>query len=185
MLQAIYRKLRQGMQSIIEHLTEDLGSVRTGRASAGLVEGIMVEHYGSKMMIKQVATITIPDAASIAIQPWDKSTLSAIETAIRNSDIGMSPVNDGNNIRLQIPPMTAERRNEMVDMVNAKAESAKVALRGVRKDAWEEVQTLEKNKQATEDDRYAAEKELNKIIEEFNGKVDAVAESKKKEITAI
>ena len=185
MLNRIYQTLRQSMDQVISRLKEDFASVRTGRANAGLVENISIDYLGTPVELKKIASITLPDASSIVIQPWDKNVLGAIEQAISASDIGLNPVNDGSVIRLKVPPMTSERRQELVDSIHEKAEAAKVALRTLRKEAWEQVQVLEKSKQITEDDRYAAEKELNKIIDDFNGKVDSVTREKINQISAI
>lgn len=185
MLNQIYLKLRQAMERVISRLKEDFNSVRTGRANAGLVENISVDYFGTPVELKKVASITLPDASSIVVQPWDKNVLGAIEQAISSSDIGLNPVNDGSVIRLKVPPMTSERREELIDLIGEKAEAAKVALRTLRKESWEQVQILEKSKQITEDDRYAAEKELNKIIDDFNSRVDSVIREKINQISAI
>ena len=185
MYQNELKNLKSKFEQIVEKLKEDFAGIRTGRASSGLVENISVSYYGSTAPLRQMATISTPDAAQIIIQPWDKNSLGDIELAIRNSDINLSPTNDGNVVRVSLPPMTEDRREELVHSIHRKGKEARVALRTVRGEVWEKIKRMEKDSELTEDDRYAAEKELNKIIEEFNNKIESVIVEKEKEIRTI
>lgn len=185
MYQNEIRSLKQKFEQIIVKLSEDFAGIRTGRASTGLVENIMVSYYGSTAPLKQMATISTPDAAQIVIQPWDKNSLGDIELAIRNSDINLSPSSDGNVVRIVLPPMTEDRREELIKNIHRKGEEARVALRSVRGETWDKVKRMEKDKELTEDDRYSAEKELNKIIEENNEKIESAIVEKEKEIRTV
>jgi ribosome recycling factor len=176
---------KKNMDSVVAHLKEELVAIRTGRANAALVDTLIVSYYGSTVPLKQMASVTVPDAASIVIQPWDKQSLGDIELAIRNSSLGLNPVNEGNQIRLVLPPLTEERRLELVKSIHEKAEAAKVALRTVRKDAWENVQKQVKAGDLTEDDRYSYEDDLNKVIEGYNKQIDEVIADKEKEVKTV
>ncbi len=185
MFQKIISNLQSKMQQVLDKLAESFRSLRTGKASASLVENISVSYYGSKVPLKQTASITTPNASLIVIQPWDANALGDIELAIQNSEIGLNPSSDGRVIRLSLPPMTAERREELVRMIHKMAEESRVVLRNLREEAWREIKNLENVKQITEDDRYVAEKELNKLIEDFNKKINVQVETKEKEIRTI
>lgn len=185
MYQSIINSTRPKMQEVIDQFQETLKNLRTGRASAGLIEGIKVNYYGTPTLLKQLASINIPQANSIIVTPWDQNSLGDIELAIRNSEIGMSPVNDGKAIRLTLPPMTEERRNELVKSLHKTEEEAKIVLRQVRQDAWEEIKKLEKDGKVTEDDRYRSEEELNKIITEFNKNVESITGQKETELQSV
>jgi len=182
MLQPILNKLRPKMEEVIGLLQDDLRSIRTGKASSSLVENIQVSYYGSQMPLKQTANITTPDATLIVVQPWDANALGDIEVAIRNANLGLGITNDGRVVRLVLPPMTEERRLDFIKIAHQKAESARIVLRNLRKESWEEVQKLEKAGSLTEDDRYRGEEELNKIIESFNKKIQDAVELKEKEL---
>lgn len=185
MYQEIIRKLKPKMEEVLKKLGENFIQLRTGKANAALVENIQVTYYGSKVPLKQMAQISIPDASSISIQPWDANSLGDVELAIRNSELGLNPVNDGRLVRLSLPPMTSERREELVKMIHKTTEECRVALRNLREESWREVGKLKTAKQITEDDYYTAEKELKKIIEDYNLKVNKILEDKEKEIRTI
>lgn len=185
MIDQIVMEIKPKMLSAIENLITELSRMRTGRAHPSILDGIMVSYYGAKTPIKEVATISIPEPSQIAIKPWDRSALSDIETAIRNSEIGLSPVNDGVQIRLVLPLMTEDRRKEIVVQVKKAGEQAKISLRNARGEAWSKVQSGLKNKEITEDDKYNAEDKLNKLIEEMNKEVDKVVAEKEKEVMTI
>ena len=185
MYQATIRNLRPKMQEVIGKLSENFRSLRTGKANSALVENIAVSYYGTKAPLKQMAQISVPDPNLIVIQPWDANSLGDIELAIRNSEIGINPTNDGRVIRLSLPPMTAERREELVKILHKTAEECRVVLRNLREEAWKEVKKLESAKQITEDDRYGAEKELNNLIEDFNKKINDLVDDKEKEIRTV
>lgn len=185
MYQTILRDLNPKMQEVTGKLAENYRSLRTGKANSGLVENIAVSYYGSKVPLKQMANVTVPEANLIVVQPWDVNSLGDIELAIRNSEIGLNPTSDGRVIRLVLPPMTAEVREELIKMVHKLAEDCRVVLRNLREEAWKETKKLENFKQITEDDRYRAEKDLNKLIEDFNLKINHLIEDKEKEIRTI
>lgn len=185
MYQDEIKKMKEKFEQVIAKLKEDFANIRTGRASTGLVENILVSYYGSTTPLKQMASLSTPDASQIVIQPWDKNSLGDIELAVRNSDLGLSPVNDGNVVRVSLPPMTEERRTELVRNISRKTEEARIALRNVRGETWETIQRMQKAGTITEDDRYGAEKELNSVIDDYNQKVNAVFADKEKEIKSI
>lgn len=185
MIDGIIKEVKPKMQTAIGKLQSDLTRIRTGRANPSILDGIMVSYYGTSTAIREIASITVPESNQILVKPWDRGALNPIETAIRNSDVGINPINDGQQVRLVFPPMTEERRREIVTQVKKNGEEAKVALRNIRKEAWDKVQTAEKNNQATEDDRYWAEEELNKIIDEMNKEIEKVVAEKEVEIMKI
>ena len=150
MYQTEMKIMRQKFEQVIEKLKDDFRGIRTGRASAGLVENIVVSYYGQNTPLKQMANITTPDASLIQIQPWDKNALGDIELAIRNSDLNLSPTNDGNVVRISLPPMTQERREELVRNISKKAEEGRIALRNVRGETWEQIQKMQKSGEITD-----------------------------------
>jgi ribosome recycling factor len=178
-------RMKQEMEEVLEHVKQEVASIRTGRASASLVESIPVQYYGTTTPIKQMASISVPEPTVIVIMPWDKQSVGDIELAIRNSDLGLSPNNEGSQIRLVLPPLTEERRTQLIKLVHQKAEAGKVALRNVRKDIWEEVQKQVKSGDLTEDDRYRYEEDINKIIDTVNHQVEQMVEAKEKELKTI
>lgn len=182
MLIQIYRQLRQKMEEILARFAEEIAKIRVGRVNSELVEKISVVYYGTPTPLKSLASISVPDASQILIDPWDKNALGDIELALGNADLGVNPVNDGKGVRLKFPPMTEEQRKEVIKSLHGKAEATRVALRTARGEAWETIQRLEKEKKLSQDDRYAGEKELNKIIEAFNQKIDNLTAAKEKEI---
>lgn len=173
------------MDEAIGYFRDELKTINTGKASSLLVEGIAVSYYGSQTPLKQVATITTPDATQIVITPWDRGVLADIETAIRNSDIGLSPTNDGKSVRLSLPPMTEERRIDLKKMIGKLSEESKVVIRNVRGESWEQVQSAEKKSELTEDDKYQAEKELNNLITKKNQIVEELTRDKEIEIMRV
>jgi ribosome recycling factor len=185
MYSSIIKELTSDFEKIIERLREDFANIRTGRASTSLVENIKVNYYGSISVLKQMATLSTPDASQIIIQPWDKNALGDIELAIRNSDLSLSGVNDGNVVRIVLPPMTEERRNELIRNISKKGEEARIALRNVRQQAWDRIKKMEKDGEVTEDDKYSGEKELNEIIETFNKKVEEIVKVKEQELRTV
>ncbi|MBP6930181.1 ribosome recycling factor [Patescibacteria group bacterium] len=179
------RATKDQMEEVIDRLSDELAKLRTGRATTGLIEDIKVDCYGALTPLKQVASLTVSDAATISVQPWDKSLLANIENAIRNSGNGLEVINDGSIIRVALPPLTAERRKEMSKLVSVIAEEAKVAMRTERQKAMQEVTSQEKAGKATEDDRFRAEKELNEAIKKYNDKVEQMVADKTKELETI
>jgi|UniRef100_A0A7C5EPM3 ribosome recycling factor len=182
MKEKILEDVRRRMSKVLEVMAQDLARVRTGRASVALLEGIKVEAYGSTMPLSQVASLAAPEPRLLTVQPWDPSLLPEIEKAILKSDLGLNPASDGKLIRLPIPPLTTERRKELVKLVKKMGEEAKVALRNVRRDGNERLKELKKDKQLSEDEAHRAQEEVQKITDEFIKKVDAQAAEKEKEI---
>lgn len=174
------------MDKAIAHLQEDITSLRTGRAQTSMVENIMVEQWGQQTPLKAVATITTPDAQTIAISPWDKSMVAVIEKTIREDQgLGLNPASDGNAVRLNVPPMTEERRRQIVKELGQKVEQCNIALRSIRHDILGEVKKLEKDKQATQDDMKFAEQSLNKKIDQYKQKITEIAKAKEAEIMTV
>ncbi len=172
-------------QAALEALQNDLGGVRAGRASAGLVENLAVDVYGSKMVLKQIASIAVPDAKSLAIQPWDKSNLGPIEKAIRDSELSLNPVNDGILIRINIPPLSEERREELIKLIGQKTEAARIAVRNIRHDAMSKVDAALKAKEIGEDDQKRFEKQIQDRVVEVNAKIDEAQAQKEAELRTV
>jgi ribosome recycling factor len=173
------------MQKAVEATQHNFNSVRTGRANASLLDRISVEYYGAETHLKALANISSPDATTLMIQPFDRSTMRAIEKAISESDIGLTPNNDGTSIRLNIPPLTTDRRKELVKMVSKLAEEGKVAIRNVRRDAIDTFRKLEKAKEISEDDSKSQQEQVDKLTEKFVKNIDKVTAEKEKEISTI
>ncbi len=169
----------------IEFLQGELNSIRTGRATPALVEDIMVEAYGAQTPVKGLASINVPDSKTLSIDPWDKGVLKDIETAIRNADIGISPVADSNVIRLVMPEMTEENRKDMVKKMKEKIEEARVSIRSVREDVRSKVTQLEKDKEISEDDKYKLHEEIDKETKSYTEQVDEIGKNKEDEIMKI
>jgi len=173
------------MKKAIEVLRKDYSSMRAGRATPALLDKIMVNYYGTPTPINQMAKVSVPEPRMLVIQPWDKTVISAIEKAILKSDLGLTPNNDGNIIRLAIPQLTQERRNELVKVAKKKAEESRVAIRNIRRDANEHLKVLEKEKQISEDDVKRAQEEVQKITDKHIKDVDQVLEHKEQEIMEV
>ncbi|MFN6066453.1 MAG: ribosome recycling factor [Pseudanabaena sp.] len=173
------------MQKAVEATQHNFNTVRTGRANASLLDRITVEYYGAETHLKALASISSPDASTLQIQPFDRSTMRAIEKAISESDIGLTPNNDGTSIRLNIPPLTTDRRKELVKMVAKLAEEGKVAIRNVRRDAIDSIRKLEKAKEISEDDSKSQQEQVDKLTEKFVKTIDKVTAEKEQEITTI
>jgi ribosome recycling factor len=173
------------MQKAVEATQHNFNSVRTGRANASLLDRISVEYYGAETHLKALANISSPDATTLMIQPFDRSTMRAIEKAISESDIGLTPNNDGSSIRLNIPPLTTDRRKELVKMVSKLAEEGKVAIRNVRRDAIDTFRKMEKAKEMSEDDSKSQQEQVDKLTEKFVKNIDKVTAEKEKEISTI
>jgi len=182
MLDDVYRDLRDRMNKAIETLESEYKRLRTGRASVSLVDGIKVDYYGNPTPLSQLATLTIPDPRTIMIQPWDTSVVGEVEKAILKSELGLTPMNDGKAIRISIPPLTAERRRDLVKVVKKKAEESKVAVRNIRRDIIEKIKDLKKDKKVSEDEQFRAQDEIQKITDDYVKKIDAVYSGKEKEI---
>lgn len=176
---------KEEFEKSLEYLKKELSSIRTGRANPALVENILVQSYGTKSPLNQLASITIPEARTILIQPWDKNITKDIEKAIAESEIGISPVVEGDHIRLTIPPLTEESRQSFVKLINEKSEKARVAIRQVRDKIKEEILKKEKNKEITEDDKYDLIKDLDEMTREYNDKIKELAQGKEEEVMSL
>jgi len=185
MIEEIIKEIKPKMQSAIEKFKIELSKIRTGRANPEILDDVAVTYYGSKVTMKEVATISVPEPNQISIKPWDRSAIGDIESAIRNSDLGLSPINDGQSVRLVLPPMTEERRKDLANQIKKLGEESKIALRNVRKEAWDKVQDAQKKGEATEDDKYRAEERLNVLINEMNAEVDKLIAQKEQEVMKI
>ncbi|MCD6254874.1 MAG: ribosome recycling factor [Deltaproteobacteria bacterium] len=181
-MEGLFDETKGDMQRAIKALERDLSKIRTGRASVALVEEITVEYYGSPTPLNQLASISVPDSRLITIQPWDPSALSAIEKAILKSNIGLTPSNDGKRICINIPPLTEERRKELVKLVKKIGEEAKVSIRNLRRKANDILKKMKKNKEISEDDFYQGQEKIQKITDEFIEKVEGILSKKEDEI---
>jgi len=177
--------LDQAFQGTIQHLKEEFSKLQVGRASSGLVEDIMVDSYGAMQPVKAVASISLPDARTIQVQPWDRSMLAGIEKAIRESDVDINPVNNGVSVILSIPPLTEDRRRDLVKVVNRLAEEAKISIRNSRHDAMASYKRAEHEGEMTEDDRNRAEKQLQEKVDKANNEIIELAKGKEESIMTV
>ena len=185
MEQELKRKTNDRMNRTIEVLKRDFAAIRTGRASLALLDGITVNYYDTPTPLQQLASLSIPESRQIAIQPWDPKIIGDIEKSILKSDLGLTPMNDGKIIRINIPSLTEERRKQLVKTVRKKAEEAKVAIRNIRRDTNEELKKSEKEKNISEDIVKKLFEEIQKITDSFIAKVDEVLGNKEKEIMEV
>lgn len=185
MSEEIIRDAENRMKKAVESIKTRLSSLRTGRASPSLLEGIKADYYGTKTPINQMATISVPEARLIVIQPWDKTSIKNIEKAIVEANIGLNPNVDKNVIRLVLPELTEERRKELVRHVHNLAEEGRVAIRNIRREANSEIRKLEKQKELSEDDRYLYEEEIQELTDEYIEEIDELLEKKEKEIMEV
>jgi len=177
--------LKARMDKAVSDLQHEMASIRTGRASLGILDHIRVDYYGTATPLNQLANLHVPEPSLITIQPWDVSQIGPIEKAIRTSDLGLNPANDGKVIRLPIPPLTEERRKELVKRLHAGAEHHRVSVRNIRRDGNEAVKKLLKDKKITEDDEKRAHDEIQKLTDGYMQKIDQAAKTKEKEILEI
>lgn len=172
------------MLKAVEHTQKELVKIRAGKAHPSMLDGIKVEYYGAETPLNQVSSVTTPDARSILIKPFEKSTIAVIEKAIRNSDLGMNPQNDGESIRLNIPPLTEERRTQLVKQVKQEGEQGKVSVRNIRKDTNNSLKELQKEG-ASEDDVKRAEEKVQKLTDQYIAKIDTVLAKKEEELMTV
>ena len=182
MLQEIYDDTRQSMEKTIASLKNELNRVRTGRASLSLLDGIRADYYGTPTPLSQMATLSVPESRLIVIQPWDVSAIKEIEKAILKSDLGLTPSSDGKLIRISVPPLTEERRKQLVKVVHKIAEDHKIGIRNIRRDANEMIKSLKKDGNVSEDDAFRGQDEVQKITDEFIKMIDELYAEKEKEI---
>ena len=185
MVKDVISNMNVHMDKSIESLRKDYQKVRTGRASTSLLDEVKVDSYGSLSTLNQVATLSVPEARCITIQPWDPKMIQPIEKAIMNANLGLTPANDGKVIRLTLPPLTEERRKDIVKQLKRDAEDAKVALRNIRRDAIDSLKKLEKDKQISEDELKRAEKEVQDFTNSHVAKIDDVFAHKEKEVMEV
>ena len=185
MVQEQINEAKTRMHKAVEALTAELGTVRGGRASTGLVDHLKVDYYGTPTPLNQIATISTPDAKLIVITPYDRAAMSPIEKAILKSDLGLTPSNDGTVIRLSIPPLTEDRRRELAKHVRKRVEDARVAVRNVRRDIHEHIRKMEHDHQISQDELHRSETDLQKITDDQINEVDRIGEEKEKELLAV
>jgi len=184
-MQEFKKKANEKMNNAVEAFKRDLATFRTGRASLSILDNIRVDYYGSLVPLNQVATLGIPEPRTITIQPWEQKMVGEIERAIMKSDLGLTPINDGKTIKINIPPLTEERRKQLVKVVRKRAEEARVAVRNIRRDIIEEIKKAEKDKKLSEDDSRRIQDEIQKITNSFIEKIDKILEQKEKEIMEV
>lgn len=170
---------------VVDFLKSDISQLRTGRASTAMVEDISVEAYGSRQPLKAVGTIMVADAKTLTVEPWDKGLLGPVEKGIRDSGLGVNPVNDGHLIRLSLPELTTERRAELVKVLHQKLEHAKISVRKVREEARELIAGEEKDKSISEDEKYRLQEDLEKLVKSYNEEIEKIGGGKEKEITTV
>ncbi|MFZ1720140.1 MAG: ribosome recycling factor [Candidatus Moraniibacteriota bacterium] len=176
---------REHFESAVLHFEEEAGKLRTGRANPALVEGLLVDYYGAKTPLKQIATISTPEARQILIQPWDRGAIVFVETAIRESDLGLNPANDGTAIRVVLPALTEDRRRDLVKALNQRAEDARISVRNTREEIWRQIQEWEKDGSIGEDDKFRGKEDLQKVVDEYNARLESLREKKEKEILTV
>jgi ribosome recycling factor len=181
-MEDVFLDCRERMEKAIETLQKDFSKLRTGRASTTLVEDVQVDYYQMPTPLNQLASISIPDSRSILIQPWDKSSIGNVEKAIMKSELGLNPINDGKTIRINIPPLTEERRKELAKIAKKYTEDTKVAIRNIRREANDALKKRKNSKEISEDDMYSGQEEVQKITDEFVSKAEKAREDKEKEI---
>lgn len=185
MIETILKDAEERMEKAVRALKRELATIRAGRATPAMLDKVTVEYYGSQMPVNQVATVSTPEPRQLLIQPWDKGMLSEIERAIQKSDLGLNPMNDGVVIRLVIPALTEQRRQELVKLVKKTAEESRVAVRNIRRDANDELKKLEKSGDASEDDTRRASEKVQHLTDKFVAEVDQAAVAKEHEITEV
>ncbi len=185
MIDTIISSHKPNFEKVMDHFHHELASVRTGRANPALMSTVMVESYGAKVPIQQVANITVSDAKTLTISPWDKGQIQEIEKGIMAANLGFTPNNDGNVIRINLPPMTEDRRKEMVKLVGQIAEQAKIGIRQVREEIIKAVKREESVGSATKDDIASAQKDIQNLVDDYNGRVKEIATDKEKELMTV
>ncbi|MFP4427749.1 MAG: ribosome recycling factor [Desulfovermiculus sp.] len=181
----VFQDCKQRMQKALDTLKKDFSRLRTGRASTTLVEDVMVDYYNTPTPLNQLASISIPDSRTITIQPWDRNSFSDVEKAIMKSDLGLNPINDGKVIRISIPPLTEERRKELVKVAKKNTEDAKIAIRNVRREGNETLKKMKNDKDITEDDQHKGQEKIQELTDSFTAKADELLAEKEKEIMEI
>jgi ribosome recycling factor len=185
MIDDIKKTAEQKMSKSVEALKNDLGKVRTGRAHTGILDHIHVDYYGARMPLNQVANLTLSDARTITVQPWEKKMIPVVEKAIRDSDLGVNPATSGDVIRIPMPPLTEERRRDLIKVVRHEAENARIAVRNIRRDANEHLKKLLKDHAVAEDEEHRAQDDVQKLTDRFIAEIDKVLAAKEADLMAI
>jgi ribosome recycling factor len=185
MIADLKKSAEQKMQKTVDALKHDYQKVRTGRAHTGLLDHIQVDYYGSMMPINQVANVTLADARTIAVQPWEKKMVQVVEKAIRDSDLGLNPATSGDVIRVPMPPLTEERRKELIKVVRHEAENARIAVRNIRRDTNEHLKKLLKDHEVSEDDERHAQVDVQKLTDRYITDIDKVLQGKEADLLAV
>ena len=185
MIDDVKKTTSNRMEKSLEALRTDLGKVRTGRAHTGLLDHVMVDYYGNPTPVSQVANVTLVDARTIGVQPWETKLVSAVEKAIRDADLGLNPSSQGTLIRVPMPALTEERRRDLIKVVRGEAENAKVAVRNIRRDANDQLKKLVKDKQISEDDERRAQEDIQKLTDRFIAEVDKALAAKEADLMAV
>jgi ribosome recycling factor len=178
----LIKKIEKNMEKAIEATKREFSELRSGRANPKMVEGVRVNYYGSPTLLKELATIGVPEARMLVISPYDPTSVGEVEKALLQADLGITPINDGKIIRLVVPPLSEERRDELIKMVKKIAEEGKVSIRTIRRGGREDIKNLEKDKEISEDDKYDAEEQLQKLTDQYIKKLDTLLEVKEKEL---
>jgi ribosome recycling factor len=181
-MEDVFQDCRERMEKALQTLAKDFGKLRTGRASTTLVEDVHVDYYQMPTPLNQLASISIPDSRTILIQPWDKSSIGNVEKAIMKSELGLNPINDGKTIRINIPPLTEERRKELAKVAKKYTEDTKVAIRNIRREANDTLKKRKNSKELSEDEMHSGQEEIQKITDEYVNKAEKAREEKEKEI---
>ncbi len=177
-----FSTIKKKGEEVIEWLKKEFSGIRTGRASVSILDNISVDSYGAKMPINQLATITTEDARTLLVNPWDTEQIKPIEKAIRESDLGISVSVGETGLRVSFPELTSERRESLIKIINQKEEEAKISLRQVREDVWDDIQKSEKEKEITEDDKFRLKDDMQKIVDDFTKKIEEISEAKKEDL---
>lgn len=185
MSQMELKNLHTSLKEVISHYQEELGKVRSGRVNPQIIEDLSVDCYGTNSPLKQIALVSAQDARSILISPWDKNSLAAIEKAVKESDLNVNPNNDGSVIRLNFPPLTEERRVDLVKILGKKTEEARIRIRQFREEAWSKVQEQEQSGEISEDEKFKVKEEIQKLVDEYNEKIGELAQKKEKAIMEV
>jgi ribosome recycling factor len=185
MLQDEINQIKSQAESVMENFQTELNNLRTNRANPSMVEDLEIDYFGSKSPLKQVASVSVADSQTIVIAPWNKDSLVDIEKAINESELNLTANNDGSMIRIVMPSLTEERRQELVKLLGKKTEEARIRIRQIREDVWDDVQKKEKESEITEDDKFKAKEELQELINEYNKKIDELSEKKEKDVMEI
>ncbi len=176
---------KKDFEAVVDFFKQDISGLRTGRASTAMVEDISIEAYGSRQPLKNYASIVVADAKTLNIEPWDKSILASLEKGIRDSSLGINPVNDGRLLRLILPDLTTERRRELAKVLGQKLEQARISVRKVREEIKQTIVEAEKEKKIAEDDKYGLQEDLDKMVKEYNNKIDEIGKNKEEEIMKV